>query len=71
LIAAAQAGGVRIAMLLDAQIPAALDSIKRSGAEGPQPYIHAERLRIPSAVVVTSAMRPGDGDATLRWSCTC
>jgi hypothetical protein len=30
LIAAAQAGGVRIAMLLDAQMPAALDSIKEA-----------------------------------------
>jgi hypothetical protein len=57
LLAAAQAGGVRLTMLLDAQTPPALEAITCAVSTASEPYARAGRLRIPMAVVLTSATR--------------
>ena len=59
LIKAGREGGVRLAMVLDAQTPAALQRIEKAVAEATQQYIQGDRLIIPIAATLASARVPG------------
>lgn len=58
LFDAVNSGGVRIAVLLDAQSPEALDKIRVAVREACAPYRRDGMLRIPLVSVLASAARP-------------
>jgi ubiquinone/menaquinone biosynthesis C-methylase UbiE len=69
LLAAAQAGGVRLAMLLEAQTPTSLHTIKAVVRKASEPYACNGGLRLPIAAALTSARRPRAGGAIARSAC--
>jgi ubiquinone/menaquinone biosynthesis C-methylase UbiE len=60
LIEAYQAGGVRLAMVLDAQTPEALQRIKETVRKASMPYEREGRQHVPIAAVLVSAGRSKD-----------
>ena len=63
LIEAGRAGGVRLAMVLDAQTGESLQKIKGAVREACAPYERHGRQRVPIAAVLASATRPEVSDA--------
>jgi SAM-dependent methyltransferase len=58
LIKAGREGGVRLAMLLDAQTPAALQQIEEAVSEATQQYRRGDHFHIPIAATLASASLP-------------
>jgi SAM-dependent methyltransferase len=62
LIEAGREGGVRLAMVLDAQTAESLQKIKEAVAKACAPYEQHGRQRVPISVVLASATRPEVSD---------